>query len=161
MLLSRRLSFAGGLALLVCAGVTLGAQVETPGRMTDQERANLALVLDWWRVLQSSHAELVPKFVAPDLVQHNPNVGQGAAAIQQLLSGRTPVNPLPDALKPEQLPILALSQGDIVTLIWDRVAKDPADPSKAYHYNAFDAFRIKNGKVAEHWDAAMKNPPAR
>jgi predicted SnoaL-like aldol condensation-catalyzing enzyme len=41
-------------------------------------------------------------------------------------------------------------------LIWEREAKDPADPSKMYKYNDFDLFRIANGKIVEHWDGATK-----
>jgi predicted SnoaL-like aldol condensation-catalyzing enzyme len=46
-----------------------------------------------------------------------------------------------------------------VVLIWEREAKDPADPSKMYKYNDFDLFRVENGKLAEHWDGAVKNAP--
>jgi predicted SnoaL-like aldol condensation-catalyzing enzyme len=28
-----------------------------------------------------------------------------------------------------------------------------------YKYNDFDLFRVENGKLAEHWDGAMKTPP--
>jgi predicted SnoaL-like aldol condensation-catalyzing enzyme len=143
-----------GLTILSCAPVAAQAP-----NMTAQEKKNLQLVLDWWRVLQSGHVELVPTYIAPDVIQHNPNFGQGMAAIQTLLARRTPINPMPATLTPQQMPALTLSQGEIVTLIWDREAKDPADSSKTYHYNAFDAFRVKSGRITEHWDAALKNPP--
>jgi predicted SnoaL-like aldol condensation-catalyzing enzyme len=55
---------------------------------------------------------------------------------------------------------MAFAQGDLVLLVWDHEEKDPADASKTYHYDSFDASRIKNGKIVEHWDAAKKNPPA-
>ena len=53
----------------------------------------------------------------------------------------------------------AFAKGDYVVLIWEREAKDPTDPSKMYKYNDFDLFRIENGRIAEHWDGAVKNAP--
>jgi predicted SnoaL-like aldol condensation-catalyzing enzyme len=41
-------------------------------------------------------------------------------------------------------------------IVFDHEGKDPADPSKTYHYNSFDAFRIKDHKIVEHWDGAQK-----
>jgi predicted SnoaL-like aldol condensation-catalyzing enzyme len=33
---------------------------------------------------------------------------------------------------------------------------DPKDALKKYTTTGFDAYRIRNGKVVEHWDAATK-----
>src|SRR5271155_3227255 len=71
------------LAVLAIACAPLAA--ETPGKMSKQERANLKLVLDWWRAFQAGHAELVPEYFASDVIQHNPNFSQGAAVIQALV----------------------------------------------------------------------------
>jgi len=47
--------------------------VQTSPAMTEQERRNLAFVLDWWReVIQGGHMELSPKYQAEDYIQHNP-----------------------------------------------------------------------------------------
>jgi predicted SnoaL-like aldol condensation-catalyzing enzyme len=35
---------------------------------------------------------------------------------------------------------------------------DPADSSKKYTTTWFDMFRIENGKIAEHWDSAVRLP---
>ena len=56
-------------------------------------------------------------------------------------------------------PVQAQSQGDIVTLVFERQAPDPQDPSKNYKYNSIDIFRVLNGKIAEHWDGSRKDPP--
>jgi predicted SnoaL-like aldol condensation-catalyzing enzyme len=37
-----------------------------------------------------------------------------------------------------------------------RQYKDPKDPSKTYTTTWFDMYRIKNGKIDEHWDPATK-----
>ncbi len=36
------------------------------------------------------------------------------------------------------------------------VNKDPKDSTKTYTTTWFDVFRIKDGKIAEHWDPALK-----
>lgn len=146
------------LALLVIPSLPLCSQ---SSNMTPQEKANLKLVLDWWREgLVAGHAEVVTKYFNEDVVQHNPNFPQGRAAIEALVKRRTPVNPIPATLPPDRMPAKAFAKGDYVVLIWDREAPDPADPSKKYAYNDFDAFRIQNGKIQEHWDGATKNLPA-
>jgi predicted SnoaL-like aldol condensation-catalyzing enzyme len=149
---------ASAVALLAMPSLPLCSQSTS---MTPQEKANLKLVLDWWREgLVAGHSEVVMKYFNEDVVQHNPNFSQGRAAIEALVKRRTPVNPIPATLPPDRMPAKSFAKGDYVVLIWDREAPDPTDPSKKYAYNDFDAFRIQNGKIQEHWDGATKNPPA-
>jgi len=50
---------------------------------------------------------------------------------------------------------------DIVTVIHKNNRQDPtAEPGKFYEVFTFDSFRIRNGKLVEHWDGAVINPPA-
>lgn len=50
---------------------------------------------------------------------------------------------------------------DIVTVVHKNYRQDPtAEPAKFYEVFTFDTFRVKNGKLAEHWDGAVINPPA-
>ena len=50
---------------------------------------------------------------------------------------------------------------DIVTTIHKNFRQDPtAEPGKFYEVFTFDSFRIKDGKLVEHWDGAVINPPA-
>jgi hypothetical protein len=44
-------------------------------------------------------------------------------------------------------------------MMWDRKAKDPADPGKEYVWNHYDVVRTENGLIKEHWDEAVINPP--
>jgi len=50
---------------------------------------------------------------------------------------------------------------DIVSVIHKNYRQDPtAEAGKFYEVFTFDTFRIKNGKLVEHWDGAVINPPA-
>jgi predicted SnoaL-like aldol condensation-catalyzing enzyme len=54
-----------------------------------------------------------------------------------------------------------LVQCDIVTVIHKTFRQDPtAAPGTFYEAFTFDAYRVKNGKVVEHWDDQVINPPA-
>lgn len=50
---------------------------------------------------------------------------------------------------------------DIVTAVHKGYRQDPtAEPGKFYEVFTFDTFRVKDGKLVEHWDGAVINPPA-
>lgn len=144
--------FTGTLALLGL--LSLPAWAQNGAKMTKQEAANLKLVENWWNtVLVGHHVDQMTKFADENMIQHNPNAPNGLAALRKFLGNRPPVE-IPAKITPP--PALEVSQGDIVIIVFDHEAKDPADPSKTYHYNSFDAFRIKDNKIVEHWDGAQK-----
>jgi hypothetical protein len=50
---------------------------------------------------------------------------------------------------------------DIVTIVRNAYRQDPTEkPGTFYEYFTFDTYRIKNGKVIEHWDGNVIAPPA-
>jgi len=50
---------------------------------------------------------------------------------------------------------------DVVSVIHKNYRQDPtAEPGKFYEVFTFDTFRVRNGKLVEHWDGAVINPPA-
>jgi predicted SnoaL-like aldol condensation-catalyzing enzyme len=126
--------------------------------MTSAEKKNLQFVLNWWReVLQARHVELAPKYQAEDYIQHNPNVPTGRAAFVALFSQRPPVNPMPAKLDPA--PVVQGAKGDYVWLMWEHEEPNPKSPGNTYHYNTLDVLRLENGKIQEHWDSILRNPP--
>ncbi|MGD2168453.1 MAG: ester cyclase, partial [Gammaproteobacteria bacterium] len=129
--------------------------------MTAQERANLQMVLDWWReCIEARHLDLTSKYQSEDYIQHNINVPTGRAGFVEFFSRLgPPVNPIPARLSSD--PVVQFAKGDFVLLVWEREAPDPADESRTYKYNAYDLMRIENGKVQEHWDYALKMPGVR
>ncbi len=45
----------------------------------------------------------------------------------------------------ESAPALTLIDGPYSVMMWDRMAKDPDDPSKMYTWNHYDVVRMENG----------------
>jgi len=56
-----------------------------------------------------------------------------------------------------QGPLIAIiAEGDRVILAFKAVHRDPSDTSKRYTTTSFEMLRLENGKIAEHWDSALK-----
>src|SRR5215471_8942122 len=107
MNISKARLISRSLALLAVCSAPVAAQSRS---MTPQEQANLKLVLDWWREgFIAGHAEAADKYLAENLIQHNPNFPQGRAAVKAILARRTPVNPIPAAIPADRMPAKAFA----------------------------------------------------
>jgi predicted SnoaL-like aldol condensation-catalyzing enzyme len=50
---------------------------------------------------------------------------------------------------------------NVAAIIHKNNRHDPtAPPGTFYEVFTFDTFRVRNGKLVEHWDGAVINPPA-
>lgn len=138
--------------------VTAQADHETLLASSDAKlAANKRLVYDFWReVFEGGHMELAPKYMAETYVQHNPNVPTGRAAFIDFFSKFAKARPIDARVKAPLVSITA--EGDTVVLSFVRELPDPKDPGKKYTTTWFDMFRIEGGKIAEHWDAASRQP---
>ena len=118
-----------------------------------QLAANKKLLFDFWReVFQTHDMTSAPKYMAEDYMQHNPNVPTGRQPFVDFF-GRLPRQPV----KPEIDNLVAMiAEGDMVVLAFRRELPDPQNPGKTYTTTWFDMFRIKDGKLAEHWDFGTK-----
>lgn len=92
----------------------------------------------------SDYEEFKAAFANPP--QRGAGPGRGPAA------GPTP---------PQGNPLeVVTAECDIVSVIHKNFRQDPtAEPGKFYEVFTFDSFRVKNGKLVEHWDGAVINPP--
>jgi predicted SnoaL-like aldol condensation-catalyzing enzyme len=147
------------LALAACAGEPAPAPEPEPAPLSQdeldaqQEAANLAIVDEWWRsVIQARHVELAEQFMAPDYIQHNPNINTGRDAFVAIFGAREPID-IPATLTPA--PVVTFAKGDYVMFMWERQGMDEA--GEAYAFNFFDLVRVENGLVAEHWDSVYKD----
>ena len=66
--------------------------------------------------------------------------------------------PQPPAGNPLEI---VMAECDLVTIVHKNFRQDPAAaPGTFYEVYTFDTFRVRNGKLVEHWDGAVINPPA-
>jgi predicted SnoaL-like aldol condensation-catalyzing enzyme len=66
--------------------------------------------------------------------------------------------PQPPAGNPLEI---VMAECDLVTVIHRNNRQDPtAAAGTFYEVFTFDTFRVRNGKLVEHWDGAVINPPA-
>ncbi len=128
-------------------------------KVSADEEANKKVVYEFYRqVWETGNAELLPQFYAADFKEHNPAVPPGGLdGLARYLKVRFPtVKPAGKEL--QNPPAMVQVDGDLVTWTFRREAKDPKDGSP-YSAYWFDTYRIKNGKVIEHWDAATRQAP--
>ena len=116
--------------------------------------ANKRLVYDMYReVLQAGHYDRIPHYMLPTYIQHNPNVSSGADKLAEYVKNSRPVRPIEPKL---MLPLVnIIAERDMVTLAFVRPEKD--EQGRDYLTTWFDMFRIENGKIAEHWDPAVRS----
>lgn len=116
--------------------------------------ANKRLVYDMYReILQAGRADLVEKYFTPGYIQHNPNVASGRDSLAGFITGSRPPRPIEPIIT---LPLTTMiAERDIVLLIFRRTE---SDAKGEYTTSWFDAFRIEDGKIAEHWDPALRSP---
>jgi predicted SnoaL-like aldol condensation-catalyzing enzyme len=157
---------AGLLFTLILGGSIFAAQAQvavTPNpdheAMLQSKDAQLAknkrFVYDFWReVFEAAHMELAPNYMAETYIQHNPRVPTGRQAFIDFFSKVRKPSPIEARVK---APLVAMmADGDLVVLAFAREYPEPQDPSKKYTTTWFDMFRIVDGKIAEHWDPAVK-----
>jgi predicted SnoaL-like aldol condensation-catalyzing enzyme len=118
---------------------------------------NKKIVTDFYRlVFEPRNTELVEQYIAPDFIEHNPNVEGGREGLIRFI--KTLPRPGNDEIGPEMKdpPAYIVAEGDLVTFIFKQKRTDSKDKAKTYEAFTFDMFRIKNGKIVEHWDGDVR-----
>jgi predicted SnoaL-like aldol condensation-catalyzing enzyme len=109
-------------------------------------------VFDFWRIVyEGGHVDQAEKYMAPEYIQHNPNLPSGRQTFVDFFRKQRPAKPVADHMK---MPVIAiLAERDLVSVFSARKVRDRANPDHVYYITWFDMFRIDaNGLIAEHWD---------
>jgi predicted SnoaL-like aldol condensation-catalyzing enzyme len=140
-----------------CAIVFLAAACAFAQGYLSGPALNKKIVTDFYRlVFEPRNPDLIEQYIAPDFVEHNPAIEGGRDGLVKFM--KTLPRPASDDVGAEMKhpPAHIVAEGDLVTFIFKESTPDPKDKSKTYDRYSFDMFRIKNGKIVEHWDGAAK-----
>lgn len=152
-MISRRIAHA----LVLFAGVLLaGASAFGQGYLSGIV-LNKKIVTDFYRlVFEPRNSDLIDQYIASDFVEHNPLIEGGREGLIKFM--KTLSRPASDDIGPEMKnpPAHIIAEGDLVTFIFKQQVPDPKDKTKTYERFTFDMFRIRNGKIVEHWDNATR-----
>ncbi|MDN3580385.1 nuclear transport factor 2 family protein [Mucilaginibacter flavus] len=137
------------LALGIC-GIILHAHLPAKANTIMDTLTNKQKVLSFYKLIVGQRkAELIPEFILEDYKQHNPTVAQGRHGITGMINYLKTLPPPPvDAKSPI---IRAIQEGDFVVTHLDIqfMGKRMA---------VIDLFKLKDGMLAEHWDAIQEMP---
>ena len=112
-------------------------------------RDNRAIVTDFARLFYTERdvKGAFEKYVVPDYIQHNPGLADGRDAAVAALAPM-----FADRVKSFQIKRI-LVDGDMAVI---HVHARPTPDSRGA--SVFDMYRLKNGKIVEHWDAIQPVP---
>ena len=120
---------------------------------------NKNVLVDFFRLGQNLDARA--NMLTPDYVQHNPRFlkmdqqtgkknREAWAAALRAAAGHAKLTDSDFNLR--STPVAVVAEGDLVVAIYRATLPDPNDPSKTYEAFNFEMVRVKDGKLAEHWD---------
>lgn len=116
--------------------------------------ANKRLVYDMWRhLVDAGREETADLYLAGDYIQHNPNADTGRAGAKAYFATR---EDLPVEVTIRSPLVAMIAEGDLVVQVLKTEMPNPYRDGETYTSTWFDMYRITDGRIAEHWDAAMK-----
>lgn len=135
-------------------GASGSAQYDLLAAATPELASNKRLVFDMWRhLVDAGREELTSLYLAEDYQEHNPNLAAGRLAAIDHFAARDD-QPIATALAS---PLVAMvAEGDLVLQVLRTEHPHPHRAGDTYTSTWFDLFRIADGRIAEHWDAAIK-----
>ena len=151
-----------GLALVVGAGLAIALPAAAAN--TPTEAANKKVVLDFYAALNEADATnstkdriagIAEKYLSPEYKQHTidlPGPGTDREKLIKMFQSRPapPPGGAAPAMSPQHTDAV-MAEGDRVMLLTSRDQRDPATGQTKPSY-VFNMFRVKDGKLVEHWD---------
>lgn len=130
-----------GAILLAAAAIFLSASAPAPD--------NRAIITDFARLFYTEREvrTAFETYVAPDYVQHNPGIADGR---EEAVAALAPM--FADRVKTFQIKRI-LVDGDMAVI---HVHVKPTPDSRGA--SVFDMYRLKDGRIVEHWDAIQPVP---
>ncbi|MBR2690335.1 MAG: ester cyclase [Aquamicrobium sp.] len=136
-------------ALALLIGTALSSSAFAQTRDLAVEEANRKLVVEFYdRVFNKHETAEAAEVVADSYIQHNPNVPDGKEPFVSFFTGYFKTNPESRAKI-----VRSATDGDLVYL-HVHSTESPKDRGVA----VVDIFRVKDGKIVEHWDVIQPVP---
>ncbi|EOU9558999.1 nuclear transport factor 2 family protein [Cronobacter dublinensis] len=133
---------------LVAASLLTANGAVASARQSDVEEANRQRVITFYDRFFNQHDTAAADVVADDYRQHNPEVPDGKAPFVNYFSGFFRENPQSRAKV-----IRSAANGD---LVWLQVHSTNGSHDRGQA--VLDIFRVKDGKIVEHWDIIQDVP---
>jgi predicted SnoaL-like aldol condensation-catalyzing enzyme len=107
-------------------------------------------------LLEANHWDMADQWLTERYIQHNPQAGNGRAAVVKFFTEvrHMKPSPIPDKLGTPIVSVVA--EGNYVIVTQPRTMKDSKDPTQTYTTTWFDMWRFVDGKADEHWDPATR-----
>lgn len=124
-----------------------------PATATDMDplETNKKLVTDFYqKVLFNGNADAIDDYIGDIYIQHNPYVADGKDALKKLIK-TFPKKKAGDA--PTGKIVRVIAEGDLVVLHVHNFAWPQPNGGAIV-----DIFRVKDGKIVEHWDVMQAIP---
>jgi len=138
-------------------GVTGAAQLTLLQASDPKLVANKRLVFDMWRdLIDAGREDLTDLYVGKDYIEHDPTAATGREALKARIAMQGD-RPIETSLRASVVSIVA--EGDLVAVVTMQEHPHPSRPGKTYTTTWFDMFRIADGRIAEHWNPALKPAP--
>ncbi|RUM22225.1 hypothetical protein EFQ99_25405 [Rhizobium vallis] len=136
------------LAILAAIAAPSGAFAESTARDLKVEEANRKLVVEFYDRFFNKHDIEAASVIADDYRQHNPQVPDGKKPLISFFSGF-----FKDNAQSKAEIVRSAADGD---LVWLHVHATNGANDRGE--SIVDIFRVKDGKIVEHWDVIQSVP---